>query len=364
MGIAWWKSAIFFVSITVFGIGLIPSGREMGKLYTESDAFDKAQFYLEKQFHEDPYDLANAERYLRSLIYHDRDTIFLREAGKLARMHPKNMHILKLLAEFYEDRMDYPEASEYWLRLLRIDPELEDFREKLLSYYRLGKKYRKLREFYESEVERETASLNEYHDLARLYALSQDTGNSEKIYKMILQKSPGDNRAKTALADIYLYKGEVNKAIAMYRDIVSGQPDNINYALIYADLLIKYRKDEEAKEAIKSFLTRFPRDERLITLLSDVYSRTGKRKEAIALLEELYEKNPENHNALKTLGGLYADAHDYDRALEVLNAYNEKTGGDYHSHHVLGDVLSAMGDKAGAEREYRKALDLIRRENR
>jgi len=364
VGIPWWKSALFFVSIAVFGIALFPSQRETGKLFSETGSLDKARFYLEKQFHRDPADLANTVRYLDSLRYHNEDIVFERSVKRLERLFAGNLEFLDVVARFYEDNYDYGKACKYWFEMLKIDPNLKDIREKLISTALLSKDFAHLIGLYNFEISRGYAGPEDYYALARLYSLERNSARARDIYERLLGKYPEESNAKVLLADIYEVSGEPDKAIALYGKLINGSPDNINYALKYIDLLIKAKKDNEAMEALEIFSRRFSSDSRFVRLLSDMYVKLGKRKEAIGLLEELYRRDPENYIVLKSLGDLYMDTRDYEKALEVLNAYNEKTGGDYHSHHVLGDVLSAMGDKTGGEREYREALGLIRRENR
>jgi len=360
MGIQWWKSSFFFLTMAVLGVMLFPSQREMGKLFSESYVFDKARFHLEKLFHENPGDLANAERYLNSLRYLKEDALFLRAGRRMTHLYPDSVALNRIMAAFYEDRMDYEKSSYYWLRMLKAKPSLTETKEKLISYYTLYKQDDKLIAFYEMEIKNKTAGLETMRSLGSLYLLQKRAEKAGVLYAQILAEYPYDENDRVRLAGIYEYEGETQKAIAIYRQISQSNPENANYALKLVDVLIRYKKDKEALEVLESCATRFSGDGRFLEILSDMYAKLGRTKEAVLLLEKLYAENPQNYKLLKSLGELYLNAKDYEKAREALVVYNEKTGGDYHSHHVLGDVLLAGGDRPGSEREYRQALQLIR----
>lgn len=367
MGVPLWRSILFFVLIAAFGIMLFPSQRETGKLYAQAGFFDKARFYLEKQFHQDPTDIANAKRYLESLLYHRENAVFTRTIKKLLKLNPDSITLLEIAANFYADNMDYEQASIYWMKIVREappSPKVDDVKEKLIAYCMLEKKYDTLISIYNLEIDKERGNLDTYYELARLYALERKLPETISTYNALLVKYPDESPVKERLAELYEFSDEIDKAITLYREVAKSEPGNKNYALRLIEVLLKYKKNEEALNALEIFSKRFPGEKQFVELLAEIYIRSGRREEAITLMENLYLKDPENYVLLRTLGQLYYDANQHTKAFETLRRYNEKTGGDATSHHLLGDLFADMGDTSGSRREYEKALELIQQEDR
>ena len=360
MGISILRSLSFFAVILICGVMLFPSGREMGKLFTESGAIDKARFYLEKQFHNDPSDTANTRRYLDSMLLEGQLSLVERAGRRLLTIYPDDIAIIKILAELYENNMDYDKASIYWLRVLQLDHQAEETRQRLLSYYIAGKHHDKLMSLYEQRVRAGSVGADMYYGLARLYAVYGRQDDAAAIYSRMLLLFPGETAAKIKMAQYYEYKDQIQDAISIYSQIVEENPQDVWYAFMLLDRFRRYKKYEEALKALELFVLRFPDNDSFIMSLSDIYIRMGRGEDALQLLQRSYERDPDNHRVIRSIGEIYFDMKDYTNALEALRIYHDKTGGDYRSHHVLGDIYSAIGDAAGSEREYRKALELIR----
>jgi len=360
MGIPFWKSALFFIAVTVFSGYLFPSQRELGMYYSASKNFNNARFYLEKQYHKDPGDENNARRYLRALIYNGEYALFERVTKKLLPENPNAFWLNEIMADYFEDKMDFREAGGYWFKLLAKDPEQGEVRDKIVSYCLRDKNTDLLIRVYEMEKARLPFNAEIYGELARLYCLKRMPGKAEKIYLEWLRQTPGDAGVSAKLAEVYECEGKADEALALYREIADRNPKNKEYALRVIEKLIFYKRGEELLDTLDQYTKRFPDSEEFPKMLADFYLRLGKREESVRMLKAFYETHPEYHKALASLGEIYFSMGNFTEARDTLRKYHEKTDGDYHSHHVLGDVLAALGDENGSRREYRQALDFIR----
>ncbi|MDD5218784.1 MAG: tetratricopeptide repeat protein [Candidatus Omnitrophica bacterium] len=360
MGIPLWKSLAFFLTIVVFSVKLFPSERQIGLYYAKAQYLERARFYLARQFYQDPGDIQNTLRYLKSLAYNDEDELFEHIGIKAVRLNPYCIELYYVMARFYEDHMRDDKASGYWEEIVRLSPKDTDTRTKLLSYYILAKETEKLMRYDAAEIARGNAPVDTYHQLGRLYCLKNMPREAEKIYLALLQKYPQDALAKIRLSELYEFTGDFDTAIRYFRMMVQENPQNKDYALRYAGLLMNHGAPEEAMSFIEKSVEQFPDDQNLLILLSDLFVSQKQTDKAIALLEAMYARNPNQSGILKSLGALYFDAKNYEKAKEMLERYHRKEDGDYHTHHILGDVLAALGEKNGSRREYEKALKLIR----
>jgi tetratricopeptide (TPR) repeat protein len=363
MGIAFWRSAVFFFSMAWFGLRLFPSERELGLFFSMGRSFDQARFYLAKQFHEDPADKANALRYLEALMEDGQYDLFERSSGKMLEVSPKDAPLHGLLARYYETAMQFEDASRHWMRMIQADPDSprsKDARDKLASYYTHSKDDEALLALYEERAARYGGPEEIYYELARIYLLNRRVREAESAYRRLLESFPEAGPAKLKLAEIYEYQGRGDEALALYRSAALESPEDPEKALFLARALMRHKKHDEALEHILSCRRHFPRRLLFLELLADVYGEKGEKLEALRVLEEALVLDPYRAKIYKMLGELYFDTGDNHKAQERLRSYHEKTGGDYRSHHVLGDVLRALGDKTGSRREYEKALELLR----
>ncbi|MDD2752528.1 MAG: tetratricopeptide repeat protein [Candidatus Omnitrophica bacterium] len=364
MGISLWKSITFFLIIAIFAVMLFPSQRELGKLYTKSGIFDQARMYLQRHFHQSPEDVASTARYLQSMLYYGDGREFLTITNQMIQRYPQDKVYYELLAEFYEHNMMNKEACEVWLKLLRFNPQASELKYKAISYYKLSKDIPGLIKLYQWLITKNAANLTDYYDLAQFYSLRRQASAAQKTYLAILKKWPKEQDAQWQLACSYDASGESEKAIEWYRKTYQENPNNKNYALTLTVALLEHNKDKEAQDLLGELLVRFTGDKKFISGLLYQFETLDKSKGFLAKIEEFYAAHPQNFAFLKMLGQNYFDLNNYKKAAEVLRRYNEATGGDYHTHHLLGDILSAWGEKSASEREYREALKLIRGEGR
>jgi len=363
MNIPLWRSILFFIAVGLFGVALFPSEREMGYLYSRSGELDKARLHLERQFHEDPGDLENATRYLRSLDTPTDVRLFEKVGARLTKLYPDRIDFYAVMAKHYEDLMRFDKASEHWLMMLGVDPRLGEVRDKVLSYYAVHKMNGEAIRFFEREVARGAAP-DDYYRLGRLYALEGRVSDAAALYRSMLGKFPAEERAKVLLAQAYESLKEADKAVALYRDVYEAHRGDADSALAFVDTLMRHGREKEALGVLEDVMRSSARGGTVMALRRDIYGRLGKTSDGVSFLEKLRRSEPGNHELLRSLGEIYADKGEHGRAIEALRSYHEKTGGDYHSHHVLGDALAATGDTAGSEREYREALRLIRGDGR
>ena len=134
---------------------------------------------------------------------------------------------------------------------------------------------------------------------------------------------------------------------------------NFVYAGALVGMLEKMNRPYQLIDTLQRFLPDFPDKEYFVSLLTQTYARLGNPSGAISLIEEFYSGRDIPSVAEKSLAELYVQTKDYGKAKKVLQEYNEKTGGDYHSYHLLGDVFACLGQDHASRRSWQRALELI-----
>jgi len=117
------------------------------------------------------------------------------------------------------------------------------------------------------------------HDLAQLELKLGHVAAAKNALNLLLQRSPGDFDGTSMLATIELLNGDVNRAIQLYRQLVSRSPgtgelSNLSVAYLFA------KRYAEAAGTAKAILAREPGHPLYVLGLGDAYLLMGRRREA------------------------------------------------------------------------------------
>jgi tetratricopeptide (TPR) repeat protein/predicted Ser/Thr protein kinase len=123
------------------------------------------------------------------------------------------------------------------------------------------------------------------HNLAQLEFKLGHIAEAKSALNLLLQRSPADFDGLSMLATIELLNGDANRAIELYRQLVSRSPgttelSNLSVAYLFA------RRYAEAADTVKTILALEPGNPLYILNLGDAYLLMGHRPEA----EEQYRK--------------------------------------------------------------------------
>lgn len=117
-----------------------------------------------------------------------------------------------------------------------------------------------------------------------------------------------------------------------------------------AERLVKAGRLEEAIEEYKKLLAGEPADLSINNLIGDLYLQLGRTAEAI--------------KAFQSVGGYYESKGYYQQALAIYRKINKLDPGHIVAMVKMGDLYAHQGFVQEARREYIKAAELLRRENR
>ncbi len=123
------------------------------------------------------------------------------------------------------------------------------------------------------------------HNLAQLELKLGHVAAAKSALNLLLQRSPGDFDGTSMLATIELLNGDVNRAIELYRQLVSRSPgtgelSNLSVAYLFA------KRYAEAADTARAILAREPGNPLYVLGLGDAYLLMGRRQEA----EEQYRR--------------------------------------------------------------------------
>ena len=92
--------------------------------------------------------------------------------------------------------------------------------------------------------------------------------------------------------------------------------------------------------------------------IADIYAERGNEGEALAALLQALQIEPKNVMALRAASNLYLKNGLHNKALPLLETLVTATPKSADAHADLAAVYATSGNREGAEREFRRALEL------
>jgi tetratricopeptide (TPR) repeat protein len=132
-----------------------------------------------------------------------------------------------------------------------------------------------------------------------------DLAGAEKAYKGALAADAKCLAARSALAAIYMSRGEAERALREHRQGVEIDPRSPDTHIALARGLMECRRYAEAVTCLERGIRVAPRDLYLRVLLESCYRRAGqveKAKQGLAELEKLDPGSPVVKSAMRAMG--------------------------------------------------------------
>ena len=314
-------------------------------------------------------------------------------AKKAIEINEQNIWYLSLLAGVYYQEKNLDSCIIYYNKALSYFPDKENLRLELATIYTENKEYRKsidvLDYLKEKLIENQNATVLKVKDLMLL----GDYNAAEKIVLTVLDKFPDEILYNGILAEIYGARGETDKALIVYNNLLNKDPGNSQVQISLIEFLQKEKQYDDlvsflstvminsniSKEDKASILLKLYDDSTLVNNYSDnleltiilletqykddnvimllrpeLYQKEGRLAEAISKFDAYVKRYPDNYFAWERLLLLFADTKDYEKLVSVGRECSSK-----FNMSILAKLLYASG--ATEMKDYPTALDQLKR---
>jgi len=153
-------------------------------------------------------------------------------------------------------------------------------------------------------------------------------------------------------------RGELERAEAIYRNVLRQQPDHPDALHLLGVLRHQRGASEEALGHIERSLAAKPKSPDATYNLADVLLSLGRTAEAIQHFQRALSLRADFPEAQISLGVAYRAAGDMEKALDQLREAAAKHPDYAEAHYNLGDTLRVQNDFAGAKAAFEKALEV------
>lgn len=165
-----------------------------------------------------------------------------------------------------------------------------------------------------------------------------------------------DIQAKFRLAQALEQAGDYERAVELYRELYTRDPQNLVFFDALHRLSMQLKQYDDAVAIIQSRLKQHPGDISLLGMLGTAYYRAGQEREAFDGWEQALEEGGANPQAYRAIATILIENRLLDRAAEVYRRARAACNDPKLFSIELAQLLAASMDYAGATDEYLRWL--------
>jgi Tfp pilus assembly protein PilF len=170
-----------------------------------------------------------------------------------------------------------------------------------------------------------------------------------------------DAAKKTQAAMVFLEQGDLDQALAKFREALAVDPDHVEARLGLAFVSDKQGQVEEAMQEYQSVLALQPQNSLALNNLGVLYDNKGRHEEAIRYFEKALQIDPADQNARNNLANSTSNkalAKERSAKFETARQKVEANPKSPRASYELARLYAAYGEKEQAIGWLEKAISL------
>lgn len=191
---------------------------------------------------------------------------------------------------------------------------------------------------------------------ARCYMGTHDVPKAIAILEDVLKKDPENSAALSAVSDAYAKTGQLEKAIAGYKELVEKQTSMIALQN-YASHMMKLGRKEEVLSYLEQLKKAGKLSEKDDEVVGEIYLDMKEYDKARQFLTSAIQINPDGYKAYALLASLMDTQGETVKALQLM----ERTNGRFDQVDFLlqlGVLYHKTGNIQGETQTFRKIIEL------
>lgn len=283
---------------------------------------------------------------------------------KAATGDPKNSWYQLLYAESLKENKKPAEAAVVYEKLLQSFPDRIDFYYELANAYLFANKPYDALKTYNRIEDRIGVSEDASMQKIKIYKSLNNTDKGIEETKKLIATFPKEGKYYGIIGELYQEKGQHEKALQAYNDLLKIDPENAYVHLSLADYYRNQKQNEKSFEEIKTaFKSKLLDIDTKIKILLSYYSITETHSElksdADTLCKILVDVHPDEAKAFS----MYGDFLYRDKKLEQARIeYRKSIALDKEKYALWNQLLiieSELNDFAAMEKESKEAIELF-----
>lgn len=201
------------------------------------------------------------------------------------------------------------------------------------------------------------------YEIANILLISDDYNGALQLAREAVAGNPGNLWYKLLLANVLQKKSMIEEACNVYADIIAKYPEREEFYLIEAELYVSVEKWQKAIEVYN----RYEKQNGIIEPVSiekiKLYTKLNDLKGASNELLKLIRKYPEKNEYLSLLAELYFNYNEDKKGLQILNKLLNADPENGFVHLYLADYYRDKNQLENSDKHTRKALQSDQLEN-
>ncbi len=186
--------------------------------------------------------------------------------------------------------------------------------------------------------------------LSELYISKRQSDQAVEILRQVLTISPDSYPARVLLARLFAGKGDTDNALKQYKKALSLNR-SVELEMEFAEFYLQQKRYGKAVQLYQEIVSREPDNEEAGMALVHVYLLQKKEKKALTELERLKNISYDPGKIEMTIAGIYVRQNRYEKAAEILRRLVMRDNSP-KARYMLGILFFQL-------KKYNKALDQL-----
>jgi tetratricopeptide (TPR) repeat protein len=275
---------------------------------------------------------------------------------------PNNSGILYATSNTYQKLRDDNKALSFAEKAFELSSDNLSYGELLANLYVKKENYHAAAKVYQNLIIQNPSKSEYYLEQATIYIFDNQLDDALKSYNRA-EKIIGINEEIIRQKQMVLVKmGKVDEAIKEGEKLISSDPEEIDYSIDQAELLISNKRNEQAIPYLESILKANPENAQAHIMLAQLFQEKGEIEKCNRELEFAFaDVNLDATTKARILLsyiGMAKDEKSKETAFNLAKVLIRANPKDPKSHAIYGDLLFQKGDEKSARDEYVKAARL------
>jgi tetratricopeptide (TPR) repeat protein len=280
---------------------------------------------------------------------------------KVVKLQPANGKGYAHLGLIEARQEQYPEAIAHYRKARALDPTIPQLNLNLgLALFKSGN-FRDAASVFEAELQRRP----NLPDAQRLTLLAGMAHYGAREYgpaiPYLKEAAAADQRnlpLRLALAHCYLWTKQWDATMAVYKEILTINPDSAEADMIAGEALDGEGDGEGAVQQFRAAVKANPKEPNVHFVLGYLMWTRKQFDEAIAEFKAELANDSENNQAMLYLGDIYVRLGQFATAKDILEKAAKYPTTDPLIHLDMGIVYMETDDQNDAVRELKKAIEM------
>jgi tetratricopeptide (TPR) repeat protein len=235
-------------------------------------------------------------------------------------LESKNVEILFGIGNLYYLQGDLTSAIKYYNKAEETNEMTDEMYEVLAGIFEDADDYVQALRYINKAIMINPLNGNYYLQKTRIFIDQQKADEAIEVLKELNEVLPDAYEAYDMLSEIYTIKEDYNKALEVVDKAIDKFPDDPNIAYLKLKVLVKFKKDDEAKsfiEKMKSSGLYNERSEDNVLLEADILVRENKLQSAADCLETVAKGEYKNSQIAFVLINIYMSLLNYEQVEKI-----------------------------------------------